>query len=77
LVKRTRALATWQMMRLTMIFVWQEKDSSIEEDGNGNLIFLDRLNVDCGTNGAISEFKLVRDGESDPKTEVCARPTCS
>lgn len=62
------------MMKLTMIFALQEKDSSIEDDGGGNLIFLDRLNVDCGTNGAITQFKLVRDGEGDDQKKVCERP---
>jgi|LauGreDrversion4_2_1035121.scaffolds.fasta_scaffold4805394_1 hypothetical protein len=62
------------MMKLMVICALQEKDSSIEDAGGGNLIFLDRLNVDCGTNGAITQFKLVRDGEGDDKEKVCERP---
>lgn len=43
--------------------------SSIEDDGGGHLAYLHRLRVDCGikgrlgSEGAISEFKLVRDGQ--------------
>ena len=48
----------------------QVKETTVEYDGGGNLIFLDRLNVDCGNNSAISEFKLQRDGDEDPQIEV-------
>jgi hypothetical protein len=39
----------------------QAKSTSFEDSGGGNLIFLDRHNVDCGNNAAISEFRLIRD----------------
>jgi hypothetical protein len=41
-----------------------EKTSAVEDDGGGNLIFLDRQNVDCGDDAAISQFHLVRDGDT-------------
>ena len=41
-----------------------QKDSAVEDDGGGNLIFLDRQNVDCGDDAAISQFHLVRDGDT-------------
>jgi hypothetical protein len=41
----------------------------VQDDGGGDLIFLDRLNVDCGEYSAISEFKYVRDGEDKVKVD--------
>ena len=32
---------------------------------------MDRLDVDCGSNASISEFKLVRDGDGEEKDQVC------
>jgi len=38
--------------------------TAVEDDGGGKLIFLDRLNLDCGDDAAISQFHLVRDGDA-------------
>jgi hypothetical protein len=42
--------------------VAENKTTTLEDDDGGNLIFLDRLNVNCGDDAAISRFHLVRDG---------------
>ena len=41
----------------------------MQDDGGGDLIFLDRLNVDCGEHSAISKFKYVRDGGDKVKVD--------
>jgi hypothetical protein len=41
--------------------IHQVKSTNYDNTGNGKLIFLDRHNVDCGSDAAISQFKLVRD----------------
>jgi uncharacterized protein YegP (UPF0339 family) len=38
------------------------KDTGFNDEGGGNVIYLDRHNVDCGT-GALSQFNLTRDGK--------------
>ena len=35
----------------------------MEDGGAGDIIFLDRLNVDCGDSAAISQFLMGRDGD--------------
>jgi len=40
------------------------KSTPVQDNGDGNLIFLDRLNVDCGAEAALSQFHLVRDGDT-------------
>lgn len=42
----------------------QSVSTSSQEDGDGNLHYLDRLWVDCGAIGALSQFHYVRDGGS-------------
>jgi len=39
---------------------WQKLKSSDEDDGNGQIAYLDRLEVDCGMDRAISKIQLVR-----------------
>ena len=38
------------------------KSTPLNSDGNGNVIFLDRHNVDCGQNAFLSQFALDRGG---------------
>jgi hypothetical protein len=38
------------------------KDTGYNDEGSGNSVFLDRHNVDCGANSALSQFNLTRDG---------------
>lgn len=40
----------------------QSVSTASQDDGNGDLYFLDRLWVDCGAIGALSQFRYVRDG---------------
>lgn len=42
----------------------QVRESPSGDDRGGSLMDLGQLNVDCGADGAISEFKVVRDGPS-------------
>jgi hypothetical protein len=44
--------------------VSEVKKSAVADDGGGNIIFLDRQQVGCGDDAAISKFQLVRDGEA-------------
>ena len=37
----------------------ENKETPMNDDGNGNMVYLDRHSVDCG-NGLISQFKLGR-----------------
>ena len=37
------------------------KNTDWNDEGNGNAVFLDRHNIDCGINSVISQLKLVRD----------------
>ena len=53
-----------------MIFVLQTQYSSTEAGGGGNLVFLDRLRVSCTNGGALTSFKLERQGAD----AVCKRP---
>lgn len=53
-----------------MIFVFQTQYSSTEAGGGGNLAFLDRLKVSCTNGGALTSFKLERQGSD----AVCKRP---
>lgn len=61
--------------------VWDEKDEAdvslnttcrtlhtpFDEDGNGNAVYLDRQNVECGPNETMKRFRLVREwGPSGP-----------
>ena len=41
-----------------------DERTAVQDDGGGTLIFLDRLNVDCGNEAALSQFRLVRDGDT-------------
>lgn len=40
-----------------------DKDTGFNDEGNGNLIYLDRHNVDCGIDSALTQFQLTRDGQ--------------
>ena len=51
------------------ISVLQEKVTTTEDSGGGNIVFLDRLKVSC-YNGAITSFKLERPAYD----KVCKRP---
>ena len=37
-----------------------------EDDGRGNILYLNRLNVDCGENGFLTEFRFHKNDELNP-----------
>lgn len=39
------------------------KDTGFNDEGNGNVIYLDRHNVDCGKDSVLSQFQLTRNGQ--------------
>jgi hypothetical protein len=41
----------------------QEKSTPPVDAAGGNILALDNLDVDCGPGAAISQFRLVRDGD--------------
>jgi hypothetical protein len=49
----------------------EAKSTGLQDAGDGNLIFLDRLNVDCGMNAAVSQFRLGRDGDEIKYDYTC------
>ena len=61
-------------MTKMMIFVLQTRYTSNEESGGGNLVFLDRLRVSCDT-GAVTSFKLEREGDRVRETEGTEKET--
>ena len=53
----------------------QERMTSAEDDGNGKLVFLDRLNVDCHEGRALTSFRLKRVGSDKIMYKYsCAAP---
>ena len=39
---------------------WQAKTTSVQDDGDGEMKYLDRLDVNCGKDAAISKFHYAR-----------------
>lgn len=48
-------------------------NTPMNDDGGGNAIFLDRHEVTCGDNSALSHFKLVRGGNKYQYQYTCCR----
>ena len=47
-----------------------------EDAGGGDPVFMDRLNVNCGTGKILSQFKYERDGDSKQRYSVkCVEPS--
>ncbi|MCJ8271175.1 MAG: Vps62-related protein, partial [Psychrosphaera sp.] len=44
---------------------FMDKYTRFSDDGDGNALYLDRHNVDCGSNGFVSKFKLERDASGE------------
>lgn len=40
------------------------KNTGFNDEGNGNVVYLDRHNIDCGSNSVLSQFKLNRSGQN-------------
>lgn len=40
------------------------KNTGFNDEGGGNMIYLDRHNIDCGVDGVLSQFKLNRSGQN-------------
>jgi hypothetical protein len=53
----------------------QEKVTDWEDDGGGNIIFLDRLNVRCGDDSLITKFHYARNNKHDKV--LCTRAETS
>jgi hypothetical protein len=49
--------------RMTCNMSTQAKKTNWEDAGGGNIIYLDRQTVDCGSDGAISQFRLRDQGD--------------
>jgi len=41
-----------------------DKDTGFNSDGGGNIIYLDRHNIDCGSNSALAQFNLIRNNNN-------------
>ena len=54
-----------------------------QDGGGGDPVFMDRLNVDCGTGKVLSQFRYERDGDKQRYQIKCVEPevadalTCS
>jgi len=53
---------------------WQTRETLPQDDGGGQLIYLDRLNVNCGPNKAISKFHLARKNNKVVYEFSCVEP---
>jgi hypothetical protein len=50
------------------------KDTGWNDEGGGNVIFLDRHGVDCGHDGVVTQFNLTRAGNGNYRYNYqCAR----
>lgn len=55
--------------------VLQSKTTDPQDDGGGQMMFLDRLGVDCGPGRALTKFHLARrPGNKDVYEYSCAEP---
>ena len=51
------------------------KNTDYNDDGNGNAVYLDRHNIDCGKDSLISGLKLVRDGKGNYQYQYQCAPS--
>ena len=51
------------------------KNTGFNDDGGGNVVYLDRHNVDCGSDGVLSQFKLARNLPSQYRYDYKCLPS--
>ena len=55
-----------------MLLPTQALSTSWSDDGGGNVIYLDRHNIDCGNNAAISQFRVeTSNNQVNQGTDTC------
>lgn len=54
---------------------YMAKNTGFNDDGGGNVVYLDRHNVDCGSDGVLSQFNLVRNNTSQYRYEYKCLPS--
>jgi hypothetical protein len=52
-----------------------DKDTGYNDEGGGNVIYLDRHNVDCGADNILSQFQLGRSGQNQYRYNYKCTPS--